>query len=41
MRSQTDLRTMKRGVNGIENQGVNWYKMLQKGQMIDEKLDKL
>ncbi len=29
MRGQTDLRTMKKRVNNIENQGENWYKMLQ------------
>ncbi len=38
-RGQKDLRTVKKGVNKIEN----WYKMLQNGQMTDfcEKLDQL
>ncbi len=42
MRGQKDLRTMKKGgVNKIENQGENWYKILQNGQITDfgEKLD--
>ncbi len=26
---------MKKGVNKIENQGENWYKMLQNGQKLD------
>ncbi len=30
MRSQKDLRSMKMGVNWIENQGENLYKMLKK-----------
>ncbi len=29
MRDQKDLRSMKKGVNWIENQGVNSYKMLK------------
>ncbi len=34
MRGQKDLRTVKkRGVNKIENQGENWYKMFQNGQI--------
>ncbi len=43
MRGQKDLRTIKKGVNKIENQGKNLYKMLQNGQMTDfyEKLDQL
>ncbi len=38
---QKDLRIMKKGVNRIDNQGENWYKMLQNGQMKDfgEKVD--
>ncbi len=28
-RSQKDLKLMKKGVNWIENQGENWYKMLK------------
>ncbi len=34
---------MKKGVNKIENQGENWYKLLQKCQMTDfcEKIDQL
>ncbi len=38
MKGQKDLRTKKSGggcVNKIENQGENWYKMLQNGQMTD------
>ncbi len=35
MRGQKDLITMKRGVNKIENQVENWYKLLQKCQMAD------
>ncbi len=35
MRGQKDLRTMKKGVNKIKNQGENWYKMLQNCQMTD------
>ncbi len=43
MRGQKDLRTVKKGVNKIVNQGENWYKMLQNGQMTDlcETLDQL
>ncbi len=29
---QKDLRTIKKGVNYIENQGENWYKILRNGQ---------
>ncbi len=34
---------MKKGVNKIESQGENWYKLLQKCQMTDicEKIDQL
>ncbi len=32
---QKDLITMKKGVNKIENQGENWYKLLQKYQIGD------
>ncbi len=41
MRGQKDLITMKTGVNKIENQGENWYKLHQKCQMTDfcEKID--
>ncbi len=41
MRGQKDLRTVKKGVNKIENQGENWCKMLQNDQMTDfcEKLE--
>ncbi len=41
IRGQKDLITMKKGVNKIENQGENWYKLLQKFQMTDvcEKID--
>ncbi len=28
MKGQKDLRSMKKGVSWIENQGENWYKML-------------
>ncbi len=35
MRGQNDLRTVEKGVNKIENQGENWSKMLQNGQMTD------
>ncbi len=28
MRGQKDLKSMKKGVNWIENQGENWYKNL-------------
>ncbi len=43
MRGQKDLITMKKVVNKIENQGENWYKLLQKCQMTDfgEKIDQL
>ncbi len=43
MRSQKDLITMKNRVNKIENQGENWYKLLQKCQMTDfcGKIDQL
>ncbi len=43
MRGQKDLRTMKNGVNRIENQGEYLYKLLQNSQMTDfgEKLDQL
>ncbi len=33
MKDQNDLRIMKKGVNRIENQGENWYKILENGQM--------
>ncbi len=36
------LITMKKGINKIENQGENWYKLLQNCQMTDffgEKID--
>ncbi len=41
MRGQKDLRTVKN--NKIQNQGENWYKILQNFQMTDfcEKLDQL
>ncbi len=41
MRGKKDLITMKNGVNKIENQGENWYKLHQKCQMTDfcEKID--
>ncbi len=29
MRGQKDLRSIKKGVNWIENHGENWYKMLK------------
>ncbi len=35
MRGQKDLITMKNGVNKIDNQGGNLYKLLQKCQMTD------
>ncbi len=35
MRGQKDLRTVKKGVNKMENQGENWYKMFQNGQITD------
>ncbi len=35
IKGQKDLITMKKGVNKIENQGENWYKLLQKCQMAD------
>ncbi len=35
MRDQKDLRTVKKGVNKIENQGEYWYKMFQNYQMTD------
>ncbi len=35
MRGQKDLRTVKKGVNKIENQRENWYKMFQNGKMTD------
>ncbi len=35
MRGQKDLRTVKKGVNKIENQGENWYKMFQNGPVTD------
>ncbi len=34
LRSQKDLRSMKKGVNWIENQGENWHKMLENGKII-------
>ncbi len=42
MRSQKNL-IMKRGVNKIENQVENWYKLLQKCPMADfcETIDQL
>ncbi len=30
---QKDPRTIKEGINKIENQGQNWYKTLENGQM--------
>ncbi len=33
MRGQKDLRTFKKGVNKIKDEGENWYIMLQNGQM--------
>ncbi len=33
MRGQQNLITMKKGVNKIDNQGENLYKLLQKCQM--------
>ncbi len=33
MRGQKDLRIVKKGANKIENQGENWYKMFQNGQI--------
>ncbi len=43
MNGQKDLRTMKKGVNKIENQGEIWYKMILNCQMTDlgEKLGQL
>ncbi len=44
MSGQKDIRTIKKGrFNKFENQGVNWYKMLENGQMTDfaEKNDQL
>ncbi len=35
VRGQKYLRTVKKGVNKIENQGEHWYKMFQNGQMTD------
>ncbi len=35
MRGEKDLRTVKKGLNKIENQGDNWYKKFQNGQMTD------
>ncbi len=35
MRGEKDLRTVKKGLNKIENQGDNWCKMFQNGQMTD------
>ncbi len=32
MRGQTNLRTVQKRVNMIENHGENWYKMLHNGQ---------
>ncbi len=29
MKGQKDLKSIKKGVNWIENQGENWYKMLK------------
>ncbi len=29
MRGQNDVKSMKKGVNWIENQDENWYKMLK------------
>ncbi len=37
MRGQRDLRTMKKGINHIKNQGENLYKMLQNGPMKENK----
>ncbi len=31
MRGQKDLKSMKTGINWIENQEENWYKMLKIG----------
>ncbi len=43
MRGQKDLKSMKMGVNWIENQGKHLYKMLKICQIIrfGEKLDQL
>ncbi len=43
MKGQKDLRTLKKGVSKIENQGKKLSEMLQNGQMTDlgEKLDHL
>ncbi len=35
IRGQRDLRTINKGVNKIENQGNNWYKVFGNGQMTD------
>ncbi len=35
MRGPKGLRTVKKGVNKIENKGESWYKMFQNGQMTD------
>ncbi len=35
MRGQKDIITMKKEVNKMENQGENWYKLLQKCQITD------
>ncbi len=42
MKGKEYLRTMKKGAKKIENQGKNWYKMLQNVQMTDfgDKIDK-
>ncbi len=29
MRSQKDVRIVKKGINNIENQGEMWYKMIK------------
>ncbi len=43
MRGQKDLRSMKKGVSCIENQGENWYKMLKNlnNPFVGETLDQL
>ncbi len=43
MGGQKDLRTIEKGVNHVDNQKENWYKMLQNCQMTDfvAKLDRI
>ncbi len=43
MGGQKDLRSMKKGVNWIENQGENWYKVLKNCYIIHsgDKIDQV